>query len=540
MGIGVMEKLLVSVTLIGCLSAAHAADWKIEPSLQLKETWSDNVNLESDDKESDLVSEITPGLTVVADGKRLDIELAATIQNLVYSKDGDRNSTNPNLQAKVNSELLEDHLFLDLTSRIGQTQSGSNLSHRSDSLSGEENFSDVYAYSISPRWEQKIGRIAELEVEYSYDQVDSERNDGDNSQGSADSESNQISISLDNGPGLARFFWHADYRKDKTEYDDQGTRENDRSDTENASFRGGYQLSRSLSFDVIANYENNEFVGNRGDTEPDDNTYGGGVTWTPSRDFTVSVYYNERNDPRPSEDDSFISGEFSWNPTVRTEISGEWGNRFFGETYGLNLSHKSRRTSLDIRYSEDISSFRERFLEQGSGGSLICPIGFTDFFECRPSDVNQPPELGEQFVGSPELLPAISNDTFVSKQLRSSFSIRGVANTITFGLSSEEREYLGDDENEDDWGADITWNWRIGPHTISDLSVTIDERQTDSSSDETIYAYNWALSRQITRKTSLFLQLYYRDSDSDSDQGDSSQFSGYTETRVTLGINMNF
>ena len=538
MGIGVMEKSLASVILIGCLSAAHAADWKLQPNLQVREVYSDNINREKDDEESDLISEITPEIVLVADGNRLDVELQARVQNLIYSKDGDRNTTNPQLNATAKSELLEDQLYLDLSGRIGQQQTDLNFSHDSDTLSGSDNYSDVYAYQISPRWEQSIGRIAEFEVKYSYDQVDSDQNDGGGSTGSADSESNRIDVSLDNGSGSARLFWHLNYRKNETDYDDQGVSQNNHSDTENASLRSGYQVIRGLSFDLVASYENNDYAGDRGGSEPDDNSYGGGVTWTPSSRFSLSVYYNERSDPGSFEDDSFLSGQFSWAPTVRTEISGDWGSRFFGETYGFNLNHRSRHTSWQLSYSEDVSSFREQFLQDGATGSLICPIGFTDLFQCRAADLNNPPELGEELVGGVELQPAISNDTYVLKRLRGSVSINGAKNTLTLGVTSEEREYVADQETEDDLGVDLSWSWRVGPHTTSVLTLTADDRKTDLINDDTFFGTSWALSRQITPKAQLSLQLNY--SERDSDSGDGSRFSEYTETRASLGLNMAF
>ena len=538
MGIGVVRKSLASVILVGLLPGAYAADWKLQSNLQVRETYSDNINLEKDNEESDVISEITPQVTLVADGSRMDIELGAKLQNLIYAKDGDRNSTNPQLNAKVKTELFEDHGYLDLSSRVGQQQSSLNFGHGSDSLSGADNYSDVYSYQISPRWEHNIGRMAEFEVKYSYDQVDSKQNGNSGSGGSADSQSNRVTASLDSTADLARLFWHADYRKAETDYDDQGGFQNNHSDTESMSFRGGYQVMRSLSFDLVASYENNDFQGDRGSSSPDDNSYGGGVTWTPTQRFSSSVYYNERNDPRSVEDDSFVSGQFNWSPTVRTEISGDWGSRFFGETYGFSLKHKSRRTSWDIRYSEDVTSFREQFLQDGAVGSLICPIGFIDFSECRTADVNDPPGLGEQLVGGVQLLPEISNDTYVLKQLKGSYTIKGAKNTLTLGVTSEKREFVGDGREEDDIGADLSWAWRVGPHMTSTLTLSADERQTDLINDDTFFGTSWVLSRQITRKAQLSLQLNYRERDSNGDAG--NEFSEYTETRASIGLDVAF
>ena len=60
-----------------------AADWKTNYSLGLREIYSDNIDLDSANEDSDFVTEVTPGVTLVADGNRLDWELGYSVQGSV-------------------------------------------------------------------------------------------------------------------------------------------------------------------------------------------------------------------------------------------------------------------------------------------------------------------------------------------------------------------------------------------------------------------------------------------------------------------------
>ena len=49
----------------------EAGDWDITPRITVAEVYSDNINLDDDDKEYDLVTEISPGISVHGESARL-------------------------------------------------------------------------------------------------------------------------------------------------------------------------------------------------------------------------------------------------------------------------------------------------------------------------------------------------------------------------------------------------------------------------------------------------------------------------------------
>ena len=330
---------------------------------------------------------------------------------------------------------------------------------------------------------------------------------------------------------MSRLSWNASYQLSESEFDG-----GDRSDTEIARGIVSFRFLRRLSFDVNGTYENNDFVGDRGDFTPDDSTYGAGFTWAPSRNFSLSAAYNERSDPRPDEDESFGSGNFSWSPTVRTQISGSYGNRFFGETYDFSFNHRSRRTSTVIAYNEGVSDFRQQFLQGQQVGSIICPIGVTTFTDCRNFDQSNPPQPGEQVVGIIGLVPSISNNTFILKSLNTGFTVRGGKNVVSLGVNSQRREFVADDDNEREIAVTLSWQYQFGPRSTSSLSFRGSERSFDDNSEDNLLSVNWLLSRRLTPRTSISLEFYFDDRDSEG----GGQGRTYEENRVTFGLTSRF
>ena len=76
-----------------------AGDWDITPRISVAEIYSDNINLDDNDKEYDLVTEITPGISLRGEGARLRADLDYQMQNTIFLKNSDGNGTFHQLNA---------------------------------------------------------------------------------------------------------------------------------------------------------------------------------------------------------------------------------------------------------------------------------------------------------------------------------------------------------------------------------------------------------------------------------------------------------
>ena len=111
-----------------CATGVHAGDWTITPRLTLGEIYSDNIYLDNDDKEGDLITEITPGINISGRSARLEAELDYQMQGLMFLSNSDASSINQQLDAKATAEITKknrlnyaiviDHLNIDEQSRF--------------------------------------------------------------------------------------------------------------------------------------------------------------------------------------------------------------------------------------------------------------------------------------------------------------------------------------------------------------------------------------------------------------------------------------
>lgn len=507
------------------VSPAYAGEWRSEIDLSARGIYSDNIGLGESSEDSDFVTDITPRVVVTGEGRRLTMQFIYSIQNLVYARDSDRNTTNHRLNTSLNSELIQNFLFFDATGRVSQELFDSRAGVSRDRISGAGNVGDVYGYSLSPSVTPRLGDILQANVRYTYDYVES----GADSGGFGDSEGNAVQATVVNGPATANLYWNLSYSSRETEYD-----EGDTTDTELAQGQIGYRIGNKWSFFASGTREENTFTGSRGNTRPEDSFYGGGITWQPNANLQVSVGYNERTDPRPDEDERFASGSVFWTPSQRTELSGSWGQRFFGDTYNFRFSHRMRRSSWQVSYTEGVSDFRQQFLTQQLIGALICPVNVIDFQNCRLFDQNDPPGPGEEVVGIVDLVPSQSDNTFISRVASASWSIKGGKNVITLGASNQQREFVSDGVEEEDFSASLNWSYQLAPQTTSVAAVRHALREFDAGDESEEIIVSWDLRKRLSPKTNVSLEVSHTDREADRAGND------YTENRVIISLQHTF
>ena len=92
----------------------------LAPSITLRQTYSDNITLVPEDKESDFITQFIPALTFCRVGPRLRAQ--ADYQGIIlrYWDDSDRNDIFHRLNGDTTTTLIRDRLFLDAGATHGQ------------------------------------------------------------------------------------------------------------------------------------------------------------------------------------------------------------------------------------------------------------------------------------------------------------------------------------------------------------------------------------------------------------------------------------
>ncbi len=331
-----MSKLLVTVTL-AAIFPARAADidaesrnfgevalgaisnWRIEPRIQVRETYSDNIGLaRSNAAKSEFVTEISPGISIRSSAARSRIDVNYSLNKLLYARDRDRDTLNHQLRAVGDFELVNDLIYLDTIANIRQ-QAVSAFGPIGANSSVNDNNRTFRSYSIAPYFRKAFGREATIEARYTFSQLSSDVN----SSAISDSTGNRAIIKAESGPAFNDWGWGVEYLDDRIDY----TRSTDttfRSLTGNLRYRVTPKLFATGSFGV----DKNDYVTIGEKPE--------GAFWT-------------------------LGGD--WRPSRRTSLSFSAGRHYFGNTYALSVQHTARRTSWDISYQQNLSTSRSQFAQ---------------------------------------------------------------------------------------------------------------------------------------------------------------------------------
>jgi hypothetical protein len=154
-----LSLLAQALVLAGVAQPVLAADWTVTPNLTVSERYTDNVNLApaGPRKESDLITEVRPGVNISKVGRRLKVNINYSLQSLTYLNNNQNNNLNHQLNAVVNAELLEDFLFLDVNSAVYQTNINALAPIGLGNANATNNLTTVGTYSISPYIRKRFG-----------------------------------------------------------------------------------------------------------------------------------------------------------------------------------------------------------------------------------------------------------------------------------------------------------------------------------------------------------------------------------------------
>ncbi|MFA7317207.1 MAG: TIGR03016 family PEP-CTERM system-associated outer membrane protein [Sulfuricella sp.] len=504
-----LSAIFSAVTAI-TLAPSHAlsAEWKIMPSLDLKETYSDNIALAPQGREKgDFVTQINPAISLTGTGPRLKVNARYGMQNLVYADEGNRNTTRHNLNAHANAELLDDFFFLDGRAAISQQNISAYGAQSADNANVTDNLTETTTYSLSPYLRHRFGSLASSELRYTHDSVDT------GTGGLSTSESDRILFSLNSGTAFKTLGWGVNYNKQKIDYSTNTI------DLETLTGSLRYVVSPRLSLTASSGYEKNNYL---------------------------SI--------GSAPEGSFWSAGFIWAPAERTSITASTGKRFYGSTYALSAHHRTRRTAWSLGYSEDITTTRDQFL-------VPATIDTADFLNQLWASSIPDPVLRQQIVDafiSDAKLPAslsdsinyFTNRVFLQKRLQASAAVNGVKNTIVLSMYNTLREaqtaqemdsaLLGtsnlalNDETRQT-GANVLWNWRMTPRTSTNMSVGYAKTSSLSTNrEENTKSIRFGLTRKIQPKLNGSLDYRHIQRDSNLSTGD------YRENAITASMHMSF
>lgn len=467
------------------LAQPSRADWSFAPSINLRETWTDNVMLAAEgDERSQFITELTPGFALQNKGPRL--EFRANYNKRFY-KYADENLRGPNgqnansgqqsLQADLKAKLISETLYLDSNATIseqgvsafGPSAGGSPANPYAPGIS-----SQIKTWRVSPYLLHRFGSQANAELRYAHDKVSSDRSDF------GASTSDQLTLNLASGSAYRNIGWNLYYNR-------QDLEDSIAQSSSSQSVLGtlNYLYSPQLTLTVTAGYDEYDYQSLGGKTK--------GKNWS-------------------------VGG--SWRPSGRTSVQLNVGKRYFGDSYFLAANHRTRTSVWSLNYSDAVTTTRSQFqlpsaidtfalIDQLFTAQIPDPVARRQAVQAYILATGLPPSLANS-------INYLSNRYMLQKQLQATAAFNGVRGTLVLALVNSRRNglslldvdagLLGGsnstlNDNTRQTGATATLNWRLSPRTGLNLTGAVNRSESLSQvRSDNNRSIRLTLTRQFARK----------------------------------------
>jgi uncharacterized protein (PEP-CTERM system associated) len=471
------------------LSNDCRADWKVQPVIQLRETYSDNVNNQSGDLgQASFVSESTPSLTVIGNGPRLKVNAKAEWSAYAYSKGDIPNVQNSERRyaATARADVVDEFLYIDANanrSRRTVSPFGPITTNTFSSL----NSTEISMWSISPNVRHRFGSFAIATARVSRDSVESKPEVGfGNSLGTT------RSADLVSGNAFVNAGWNLSYTHQDLETGRYGSTS---SETWLAGAR--WKVQPHLNLTATTGYDKYNYSTTLGQTTQ-------GRSW---------------------------STGFLWTPSTRTNVQASVGRRYFGKTAKLDASYRTPHSQWALTYDDAITTSRQQ---------LMLPAAFdtASMLDHLFASLYPDPQTRQQIVqaymasnGLPATLADninyLSNRYQRNKQLQGAVTFRGAHSDLLLTVFKNERQAVSQQQtdsalvppqlnalnnNSHQRGASAYFNYRLSSRTTAQASasinrvLSIDTGIVNNMRDVTI-----GMTRRLAPKISAAVDVRHHD-----------------------------
>lgn len=436
----------IAVVLLAVFGSGLALgeSWQIKPLVSVTETYSDNMALVSGAPQQGWISDIAPGIRIDGASARLTAYLDYRRQNLYYQGNSAWNRQQNQLNAFAKLEAVDDWLFVDARSTIGQRNQSVFTPVSADGTSAAANQAETRTALVSPYIRGQLSNVADYLVRYSVADL---RSDDDTL---ADTRVNQYLGSV-KSRSLGRIGWFGDVIGTKVKNDLVG----DRDDTR---FRAGIvvPVGAHLHLSASGGRERTNYASADHETT---STSGAGVEWSPGK---------------------------------RTQAALLREKRFFGYGHSLLLAHRTALTAWRYSDNKDVAML-PTLLGGYSPGSIqelmsdLLEASIPDPLE-RSRAVRARMDISgvaSTFSGAEGVL---TSRLYIDRVREASVALLGVRNTLTFLLRQRDEELLAfapaatdsfsDSANIRERSASLAWLYRLAPLTT--LSISLVHRKSEA------------------------------------------------------------
>jgi len=516
---------------VGCLISSNsilAGEWRFEPSLGLTETYTNNIELTQLDKQSSLVSQLIIGAEANFSSRKFQFSFAGTETLAGYSHDSELNDDYQTLQANTSYFLWEDKLQLIANSSITNVSKDDTGNSLADLVTADtvqqQNHSAGLQYSTANS-DYSLNSSLIASVTETEDEI-------------GESHGYTAVINSKNGNAARYIFWDLD--------GSFSNRENGGFSPVTSFFTSeNYRIETKLG--VITSYKLNPFVrlynervtGTAAGSNPDAiPSWGPGLRYQAAKHFIIDLSYNYVRDNTEASDD-YLAADIDWQPSSRTSIKAGYSKRFFGDSYNVDFSHKTKRLTNSLSYQESIEVF-DRNNYQQIDSDLWCPNDATGINDCLPSGETPSDTTDYTNVPVSSLELVEDNEFSLNKRLVWQSQLALSRTTFTLDLSNRERESLSTGIIDDYLDARFSITRRMSSR--SDITVYVsynknvfDKDKPDGPRQEDIYkTLSATYNKSLASSLKAFFTLQYLDRQSNFERYT------YNEARASINLTKDF
>lgn len=425
--------------------AAKGQSFVVTPSLTVSETATTNRALRSDDPQGDLVSLISPGLSVVSRRGAVQGSLSYSLNGVVHARESSLNNVYHTLAATAQATGYEGRLGLAATANANRQIVSAYGTQGVDPSLSNENQAQVFSYGLRPYF---IGRL----------------------------------------PGDITYRAQLAYNATHTDASSLG-------DTRSLTTSVGLNGRRGpLSWTVDGS---RQIAENADRPRSHNGSLGVGLSYQPDIDWNFGLRVgSDVDDLRTGRSERTTTWGLgvAWSPTPRTKVKVELDERFYGRSHLLSLSHRMARLVL--------SASDSRSLQTGGVVGRSTVSNYDLFFQQLASTEPDPARrdaLVRGLLTSQGLDPNaqvvaggfLSGGPTVTRARNLTSAYQGIRSTVTVSYVTTSTESIGVDSAGDDLGAagrvrqkgfTVSWSHRLTPE--SSLLVIASSQRTPSESQQ--------------------------------------------------------
>jgi uncharacterized protein (PEP-CTERM system associated) len=493
--------LWVSTALPALLACpVWAARWDVVPTLAVRETYTDNVSLVQDAfKQSDWVTQVIPGIAIAATGARLRLRLSYTPEVTYYARGTDDNQVFNRGNALGVAELAEKLLFIEAGGRVDQYDISPGGAITINNVNTTGNRATVGSYYASPYLQHALGSDIRVEARYTYSVVNT-----DNNPALLNSVADRINLRLASGPGHRLLTWDIAYNGEKIRYDTQ-------QEIDTQVIAANARRAIALTVGLLAK---------------------------------VGYDYYKSGNILPASEGAFWGAGIDWRPSPRTRLAATGGQRFYGNDYSLDFSHRTRLTTWSASYSQIVTTARSQFFIPATTSTA----GYLDtLYLSRFPDPVARQKVVDDFIARTGLPPSLSSpinffttQLYLAKRWHASTGLQGVRHLLIANVFNEKREGLAGDlilpnapNATEQTGTSLVWNWRMTARTAWNLGGAYSRIETPLTGQIDHLTFIGArLTRQLQRRLTGTLGYRRQERNSNISAADYSENAGYASLEM--------